>query len=131
MIHVLQNFAQSTACNLGNHGFFNLPTWYKYLDGMRDPVTHKCEVQFSLISAGKFNGDDILAVILAIIDMLIRIAALAAVAYVMYGGIKYITSQGSPDATKGAQNTIQHALLGLIITIVAAAFVSFLGSKIK
>lgn len=122
---------QLLAAECGQPGFFSLPTWYRYLDVKKDAVTSQCEVQFSLMKDDVFNGGDILLVGLGVIDILIRIAALVAVGFVIYGGIRYITSQGSPDATKGAQNTILTALIGLAIAIVAAAFVAFLGRAIK
>src|SRR3546814_896396 len=109
--NLFSNFAAS--CQGGN--FFGLPTWYKYLEGQT--VTGKCEVQFELMKNDKFNGGDILLIGLGVIDILIRIAALAAVAFVVYGGIQYVTSQGSPEATKNAQNTILNAVLGLGIAI--------------
>jgi len=53
-----------------------------------------------------------------------------AIAFVIYGAIQYIASQGSPDATSKAQSTIINALIGLAITIVAITFVSFLGRSL-
>ena len=126
MIQLVQNFA--ITCS--NSSFFGIPTWYRYLGSKYDAVTEKCEVQFSLMKGGKFNGGDILLVGLSIIDILIRIAALVAVGFVIYGGIRYITSQGSPDNTKEAQNTILHALIGLAIAVIATAVVAFLGNAL-
>lgn len=126
MLQIIQNFAAACRTEI-----FGIPTWYKYLEVKVDDITQKCEVQFELMSGGTFNGGDALLVGLAIIDILVRIAALVAVAFVMYGGIRYITSQGSPDGTKAAQNTILNGVLGLAIAIVAAAVVAFLGRAIK
>ncbi len=126
MIQLLQSFAQTCS----NPGFFSFPTWYKYLKTVPDDLTQKCEIQFSLMKANKFNGGDVLLVGLGVIDILIRIAALVAVGFVLFGGIKYITSQGSPEGTKSAQNTILNALIGLAIAIVASAVVAFLGTRI-
>lgn len=118
MTYLPQNFAAD--CSLPS--FFGLDPWYKYL------LNDSCTVVFELTTDnGAFTGRDILLAGLGIIDILIRITALAAVAFVMYGGIKYITSQGSPEGTKGAQKTIINALAGLAITITAAALVSFIG----
>lgn len=124
--NVLQTFA--AACN--NHpSFFGFPTWYKYLDVKE--VAGKCEVQFSLYSqATGFNGDDTLRVALAIIDILVRVAALVALAFVIYGGIKYTTSQGSPEGTKSAKDTLFNALIGLVIAIIAASVVAFIGNQL-
>lgn len=80
---------------------------------------------------GKFSGVGLLLIALSIIDILLRVAALAAVVFVIIGGIKYTTSQGSPDGTKSALNTILNALIGLVIAMAATALVMFIGNTIK
>ncbi len=131
MIHIIDKLAATSSCDLP--GFFSLPTWYKYLKVKPepDPITEKCEVQFHLMNGGVFNGGDMLLIGLAIVDILIRIAALVAVAFVLYGGIKYITSQGSPEGIKAAQNTILNAVIGLVIAILAATIVAFIGRTVS
>jgi hypothetical protein len=52
-----------------------------------------------------------------------------AVGYVIYGGIQYVTSQGSPDATKKAQQTIINALIGVVLAVLAASIVAFIGNR--
>jgi len=42
---------------------------------------------------------------------------------VVYSGIKYITSMEDPGARKKARETMQHAIVGLIILVVVASFV--------
>jgi len=69
-------------------------------------------------------------IVLAVAEDLIRVAALVAVGYIMYGGIQYMTSGGSPDATKKAQNTIINSLIGLVIAILATSIVSFIGHQL-
>ena len=100
-------------------GFFGLPAWYKYLQ-----LDDQCQVT-------NFNvPGDLVLVALAIIDILLRVAGIAAIFFVVYAGIQYATSQGNPDATAKAQNTIINALIGLALTVVAIAGVSFLGNKL-
>jgi len=67
---------------------------------------------------------------LAILDDLIRVAALVAVGYVIYAGFQYMTSGGSPDKTKKAQNSIIDALVGLGIAVLAASIVAFIGNQL-
>lgn len=127
MLHLLQTFARECP----GQGFLGIPNWYKYLETeLRSEAPRICEVNFQLMRGGKFSGSDILLIGLGVIDILLRIAAYVALAFVLYGSIKYITSQGSPDATKSAQNTILNALVGLAIAIVASAVVAFLGNRI-
>jgi hypothetical protein len=62
---------------------------------------------------------------------LLRIAGFVAIGFIIYGGILYVTSQGSPEQTGKAQNTIINALTGLVIASVAVALISFIGSRIN
>lgn len=111
--------------------FFSLPTWYKYLDVKKNPVTDRCEVTFRITTnGGVFNGDDLIRVALAIIDILTRAAALVALGFVIVGGYKYITAQGSPDGIKQALSTVLNALIGLVVAMVASAIIFFVGSNI-
>lgn len=113
---LLTHFAAGCKAN----SFFGFPHWYDYLQ--LDPKT--CQVSaFSVPS-------DLILVALAIIDILIHIAGLVAIVYVVIGGVQYVTSQGSPDATAKAQSTVVNALIGLALTITAIAFVSFMGNKL-
>lgn len=108
--------------------FFGLKPWFAYLP--KESFSANCQVDnFRLL--GDDSGDSMLpSVALAIVDDILRVTALVAVAYVIIGGIKYTTSQGEPENTKKARETIVNALIGLVIAIVAASIVSFIGSKI-
>jgi amino acid transporter len=119
---LLSIFSISNGCTPTD--FFGLKPWYQYLQ-----TDKSCNVvNFNFLPA---NGQsDILLVALAIVDDLLRVAGLVAVAFVVYGGIQYVTSQGSPDQTQKAQRTIQNALIGLVISVLAIATVSFLGNKL-
>lgn len=103
-------------------GFFGLVPWYHYLK-----LDKNCEVpNFTLLGA----HSDLLLIILAIVDDLLRIAGVVAVAFVIYAGFRYVTSQGSPEETSKAQSTIINALIGLAIAMIAVAFVSYVGNKL-
>jgi hypothetical protein len=62
--------------------------------------------------------------------MLLRVAGLAAIFFIIYAGIQYVTSQGNPDAAAKAKDTIINALIGLAVAVVAVGIVSFIGSKL-
>ena len=55
---------------------------------------------------------------------------MVAMGYTIFGGFKYMTSQGEPDATKKAQGTVTNALIGLAIAMLATAIVGFVGGKL-
>lgn len=55
-----------------------------------------------------------------IVNILFMVAAFLAVAYLMYGGIKWITSRGDKIAVESARKHIMAAVIGLVV--VAASF---------
>lgn len=139
------------------HSFLGLKPWYQYLGAnLNDGTTadnpgmsadeakkNLCNVRcFNVFTMGKdANGNqlvnecgqsssDVALVLLAIADDLLRVAALVALGFVIVGAFKFVGSQGNPDSTAKAQDTIVNALLGLAIAVSAVAIVSFIGNKI-
>jgi hypothetical protein len=112
-----------------------LVPWYEYLDISSDS-DGLCKVNFpSDPGVGGKNGvlgahSAFFLIVLAVGEDLVRIAALVAVGYILYGGTLYMTSGGSPDATKKAQNTVINSLIGLTIAILATSIVSLIGHKL-
>jgi hypothetical protein len=104
--------------------------WYKYLGG--EKVNGRCSPVFPKTAKGNYDVQKGLPLILiAVIELLLRISGLIAVGYGIYGAIRYIISQGQPDAIKGAKDTITNAIVGLIIVIISTAFVQFIGNAFK
>ncbi len=116
--------------------FLGLPTWYQYLPGETDPVG-KCVPQISgctvtadvanntCIQSSGVDASKIWLIALAVLQFLLRIGGFIAFVMIIFSGFKYITSQGNPDATKAARQTIINAFIGMVISIIAAASVSF------
>ena len=100
-----------------------LPYWYEYLPGEYDAFG-KC------VPTIGWQPIFIWAVALAIADILLRIVAVVAVGYVIYGGFQYMTSTGEPDKTRAAKDTILNGLIGAVIAIFAVSIVSFIGNRI-
>jgi hypothetical protein len=101
-------------------GFFGFPHWYEYLD---------VAVQNGTCSVVNFDFPaDLTLVALAIAEILLRLAGLVAVGFIIYGGIKYVISQGEPDGVQQAQNTVINACIGLVIAIFSTAIVAFIGN---
>jgi len=113
-------------CRVGG-GFFGFPTWYKYIKKFDDNCVP--EVSF-LTGSGEIRGTVVIQVALAIVDILLRLGALLAVGFVMYGGFVYLTSQGEPDGIKRGRQAIMNALVGLVIAISASAIVAFIGNRL-
>jgi len=112
----------AAACSGGS--FLGFPTWYHYLQGSTDASNGLCSPQIGGLS-------DIWLIVAAIIEILLRVAALVAVVFVMIGGFNYITSQGEPDKTAHARGAIINAIVGLSISVLAAVIVGFIAGSIK
>lgn len=119
-MHLIQIFAAT--CKGG--GLFGFPTWYAYLPGTTDPNSGLCSPKLTGLNS-------IWLIAAAVIEIMLRVAALVAVAFVIYGGIGYITSQGEPEATGKAKSTLVNALVGLAIAVMAAAIVTFIAGSIS
>lgn len=113
-----------------NGSFFGLPTWYKYLDGQNvtnfDPI-HGGQITSCAVV---INGiGDVWLIVAAVIDILLRVAILASIAFVLIGGVKFMTSQGQPDKIKSSLSTVMNALIGLVISVAAATAISYVAGR--
>jgi hypothetical protein len=124
-------FEHFAAANCAVRYFFGIPSWDRYLVEagriQANAASGSCEIVNGIAWQ---NGGDIVLIALGLLDIVLRLAGLVAVGYIIYGGIQYITSDGAPDATKDAQQTIINALVGLVIALLATATVSFIGTAV-
>lgn len=60
-----------------------------------------------------------------IINYILGIVGIVALAYFIYGGFRYITSGGNEDTIAEAKRILTGAIVGIIIIGVAAAVVNF------
>lgn len=58
------------------------------------------------------------------------IGGLVAVGIIVYGGIKYQTSQGDPGKTKQASQILAYAIIGLVVVMLATAITAFVTGAI-
>ena len=63
------------------------------------------------------------------INLFSAIIGIIAVVMIMVGGLKYITSQGDPNNTATAKNTILYAAIGLVVVALAQVIVRFVISR--
>lgn len=112
-------------------GFFGFPTWYEYLDVTADNQGG-CSVSPIRYADQSINaGATIGAVLLAIVEILLRIAGIVAVGFVIYGGVSYTLSQGVPEKTAASKNIILNGLIGLVIAALAVVIVNLVGNLIR
>lgn len=103
-------------------GITILPPWYKYLEA-EDASKVPCSPKFVF-------PDDIGKILLAIAEILLRVGGLVAVGFVIYGGFKYILSQGQPENAANALKTIINALIGVGIAVSATFIVNLVGGNL-
>ncbi|HVX58084.1 MAG TPA: hypothetical protein VHA37_10285 [Candidatus Saccharimonadales bacterium] len=135
----VSTFAAAGGCS---RSFFGLRAWYYYMpdelgvpkrgDTPADPCAVRC---FNVFPQKQENdcgvkSSDIPAIILAVVDDLLRIAGLVAVIFVIIGSFEFIGSRGNSEKTASAQSTVIGALIGLAISMAAVGFIAFIGNKL-
>ena len=65
-----------------------------------------------------------------IINIILIIVVVAAVIYIMFAGIQYVTSQGDATKAKTAMSSITNAIIGLIVAFAAYALVTLVMNQI-
>ena len=105
---------------------FGIPTWYKYLDGQE--VNGECQL---LVNANISDLDSLLGIGLAVVEILLFFAGIIAVSFIIYGGFRYVLSQGEPENTKVAKDAILNAVIGLVIALLASTIVRYIGRNIS
>jgi len=60
-----------------------------------------------------------------IVNIVFALAASIALLMVVVGGFRYVVSNGDPNATASAKNTIMYSIIGLLVVMSAYAIVTF------
>ncbi|HSX41095.1 MAG TPA: pilin [Candidatus Saccharimonadales bacterium] len=60
-----------------------------------------------------------------LVDTFIYAGAIVATIFLFIGGIRYVTSTGDPARITSAKNTVQYAIIGLVIAILARLLVGY------
>ena len=60
-----------------------------------------------------------------VINVILGVLGIVTVIMIIIGGFTYITSQGDPNKTKKAKDTIMYGVIGLVIALLAFAIVNF------
>jgi hypothetical protein len=80
-------------------------------------------------SINKLN--DVWVIVLNMISWMLGVAAYAAAVFIIWGGFKYIKSQGDPSAVATAKTTIFQAVGGLGIALISTALVYYVQGVIR
>jgi hypothetical protein len=102
MMPILSFFADAPAnCT---HSFLGMIPWFQYLNFTSDS-TSNCVINIDLTKAANWNQLWLIGI--ALLDDLLRVAGAIAVGFLIYGAIRYITSQGSPEYQRGARYCLE------------------------
>lgn len=100
--------------------YLTLPV-FAYAATVVDPCTNSTGFVKTLCNLG---GNNIGQTIRNIVVFMIIIAVLVALIYLLYGGIKWITSRGEKTEVEAARNHIMAAVIGLIVVFLAVFILS-------
>jgi hypothetical protein len=65
-------------------------------------------------------------VITVILNIVFGVVGSLSLLFVVIGGFRYVVSSGDPQNTARAKNTIIYAVVGLVVTLLAAAIVNYI-----
>ncbi len=77
------------------------------------------------------NDTDIKGIIIVILNWAIGLAFLISVAFLVFGGFRYITSAGNEETAGKGKKTIINALIGLVIVILSYVIVSIVNKTLN
>jgi type IV secretory pathway VirB2 component (pilin) len=64
-----------------------------------------------------------------IFNVVLGLAGAVAVAFIVFGGIKYMLSQGEANEVKKSKDTILYAIIGLVVVIVSFMLINYVIGK--
>ena len=68
--------------------------------------------------------DTLEGTLLGFLKLFLQVVGLIAVLFVIYGGFRYVTSNGNEKVTSAAKQTILNALIGLVVIILSYVIVN-------
>jgi len=120
---------QAASCG-GSANILAIPGWY---DGLCDG-NGKIKSPKDFATAGDDRtgiGKFASIVAMNIVTILLYITGYVSLAFVIWGGFKYMISGDSSSGTSAAKSTILNAVIGLILSIMSIAIVRFIAGAIQ
>lgn len=81
-------------------------------------------------STGRGIAAWLLVIVMNIVKMLLTVVGYVSLAFVIWGGFKYMTQGDNSSGTAGARKTIQNAIIGLVLSMMSVAIINFITSAI-
>ena len=86
--------------------------------------------QAPALKEGFTTVEGVMDIVVFGLNTLVGLAALVAVAMIIYSGFTFITAAGDPDKVQKGSNALTASIVGLIIVFIARMIVVFLLEKI-
>ena len=105
------------------------PRWYDGLckDGK---ITQPKPKANTTVGTQEALGGFVAVIALNIVKMLLYIVGYVSLGFIIYGGVKYITSGDNSAGIAAGKKTIINAVIGLIISILSVGIVTFIVGRI-
>lgn len=108
-----------------------IPAWYAYLDVVAEEDVCVVKAPGGAVIEGISGLSKVLPyVAVAILDMLLRIAGLVAFVFIVLSGFRFVFAQGDTGKEKQARAAISNAVIGMVIAMLAAFIVGFIGKRL-
>jgi len=96
----------------------------------RDPICDEKDLivgsdAYKAAGCAEDDGMGLFERVPGVVSAVIWLAGIVAVGMIIFGGVKYSTSQGDPGKVKSAKDTILYALIGLVVAILSFVIIAF------
>lgn len=88
-------------------------------------ITEGSQDESNKVLADNQDNDDFATIVGNVIALFLFVLGIAAVFMIIFGGFRYVTSNGDSGKLEGAKNTILYSVIGLVVAIFAYALVNF------
>jgi hypothetical protein len=107
------------------------PAWYDGLlcPGDKGSVMAPSDDYLGDDTAGRL-GKWVSIIAMNIVTMILYVVGYVSLGFIIYGGFKYMTSGDNSSGTLAARKTITNAVIGLVLSIMSVAIVSFVAGRI-
>ena len=105
------------------------PAWYDGLckDGkIKSPADMGVGADGTAEGTGQKFGAWIGVIAMNIVKMIMVVVGYVSLGFIIWGGFKYMLSGDSSSGTVAARKTIQNAIIGLVVSIMSVALITFI-----
>lgn len=107
------------------------PAWYDGLlcPGDKGGVMSPGDDYLGSDTSGRL-GKWVSIIAMNVVTMILYVVGYVSLGFIIYGGFKYMTSGDNSSGTLAARKTITNAVIGLVLSIMSVAIVSFVAGRI-